>query len=148
MAGLPADFPPLKTLDSYPNNLPVQLTPLIGREQEVAAVRSAATPGGALVTLTGPGGTGKTRLGLQVAAELSELFTDGVFFVNLAPLSDPELVVLLLPRRLASRSSRSTTARPGEGWNCERSSCCCCWTILSRWSVQPRGSGCWLAVHS
>ncbi len=86
IVGLPADFPPLKTLDSRPNNLPVQLTPLIGREKEVSAVQNLLQREDVrLVTLTGPGGTGKTRLGLQVAAELSDLFTDGVFFVNLAP---------------------------------------------------------------
>jgi predicted ATPase/class 3 adenylate cyclase/DNA-binding CsgD family transcriptional regulator len=92
--GLPANFPPLKTLDSRPNNLPIQLTPLIGREKEVLAVQNLLQREDVrLVTLTGPGGTGKTRLGLQVAAELSDLFADGVYFVNLAPLSDPTLVV-------------------------------------------------------
>jgi predicted ATPase/class 3 adenylate cyclase/DNA-binding CsgD family transcriptional regulator len=86
IADLPAEFPPLKTLDSSPNNLPVQFTPLIGREQEVAAVQDLLLREDVhLVTLTGPGGTGKTRLGLQVAAELSDLFADGVYFVNLAP---------------------------------------------------------------
>jgi class 3 adenylate cyclase len=93
MANLPADFPPLKTLDSSPNNLPIQPTPFIGREKEVttciALLRREEVR---LVTLTGPGGAGKTRLGLQVAVELSESFADGVFFVNLAPIRDPELV--------------------------------------------------------
>jgi len=94
ISGLPADFPPLKTLDTHPNNLPVQLTPFIGREQEVTAVCDLLRREDLrLLTLTGPGGTGKTRLGLQVAAELSDLFADGVFFVNLAPISDPTLVV-------------------------------------------------------
>src|SRR6266487_3709298 len=94
IAGLPAGFPPLKTLDAYPNNLPIQPTPLIGREQEVATVAALLRHEDVrLLTLTGPGGTGKTRLGLQVAAELSDRFANGVFFVNLAPLSDPELVI-------------------------------------------------------
>jgi predicted ATPase/class 3 adenylate cyclase/DNA-binding CsgD family transcriptional regulator len=94
IAGLPSDFPPLKTLDSYPNNLPIQPTPFIGREKEVAAVVALLRREDVrLVTLTGPGGTGKTRLGLQVAAELSDRFADGVFFVNLAPLSDYELLL-------------------------------------------------------
>ena len=101
IAGLPADFPPLKTLDCHPNNLPVQLTPLIGREKEVAAVQYLLQREDVrLVSLTGPGGTGKTRLGLQVAAELSDLFADGVYFVNLAPLSDPELVVSTIAQTL------------------------------------------------
>ena len=94
MTGLPTDFPPLKTLDASPNNLPVQPTPFIGREKEVASVVALLRREGVhLVTLTGPGGTGKTRLGLQAAAELSDRFADGVFLVNLAPLSDPELVI-------------------------------------------------------
>jgi len=94
IAGCQASFPPLKTLDSQPNNLPVQPTPFIGRAQEVSAVATLLCREDVrLLTLTGPGGTGKTRLGLQVAAELSEVFPDGVFFVNLAPLSDPAFVL-------------------------------------------------------
>ncbi len=101
IAGLPGDFPPLKTLDSHPNNLPVQLTRFIGRGQEVTAVQHLLHREGVrLVTLTGPGGTGKTRLGLQVAAELSGCFAEGVFFVNLAPISDPELVVPTIAQTL------------------------------------------------
>ena len=94
IADLPADFPPLKTLDNSLNNLPVQPTSLIGREKEVATLLNLLQREEVrLLTLTGPGGIGKTRLGLQVAAELIDLFPDGVFFVNLAPLSDPALVV-------------------------------------------------------
>jgi class 3 adenylate cyclase len=69
-AGLPSDFPPLKTLITQPNNLPIQATPFIGREKEVTAVRQLLCREDVhLVTLTGPGGTGKTRLALQVAAD-------------------------------------------------------------------------------
>jgi predicted ATPase/class 3 adenylate cyclase len=94
IAGLPAGFPPLKTLDASPNNLPIQPTPLIGRETEVAAVAALLRREEVrLLTLTGPGGTGKTRLALQVAAELSDHFAHGVYFVDLAPLNDPALVV-------------------------------------------------------
>jgi predicted ATPase/transcriptional regulator with XRE-family HTH domain/Tfp pilus assembly protein PilF len=75
------------------SNLPAQPTPLIGREQEVGAVRDLLLrPEVRLVTMTGPGGVGKTRLALQVAAELLGTFADGVCFVALAPISDPTLV--------------------------------------------------------
>ncbi|HEV2583682.1 MAG TPA: AAA family ATPase, partial [Ktedonobacteraceae bacterium] len=101
MVGLPADFPPPKTLDSHPNNLPIQPTSLIGREKEVATVQHLLRREDVrMLTLTGPGGTGKTRLGLQVAAEASERFVDGVFFVNLAPISDPALVVPTIAQTL------------------------------------------------
>jgi predicted ATPase/class 3 adenylate cyclase/DNA-binding CsgD family transcriptional regulator len=104
IADLPADFPPLHTLESFPNNLPVQPTPFLGREHEVAAIRDLLGRSDMrLVTLTGPGGTGKTRLALQVAAEVSERFKSGVFFVNLAPISDPALVVPTIAQTLAIR---------------------------------------------
>ena len=101
-ADLPAEFPPLKTLDICFNNLPVQFTPLIGREQEVAAVQNLLQREHVrLVTLTGPGGTGKTRLGLQVAAELCDPFIDGVYFVNLAPISDTAFVIPTIAQTLS-----------------------------------------------
>jgi predicted ATPase/class 3 adenylate cyclase/DNA-binding CsgD family transcriptional regulator len=104
ISDLPADFPPLKTLDTSPNNLPVQFTPFIGREQELTSVQQLLLREDVrLVTLTGPGGTGKTRLGLQVSAELSGSFGDGVFFVNLAPLSDPALVLSTIAQTLGIR---------------------------------------------
>jgi predicted ATPase/class 3 adenylate cyclase len=104
IAGLAADFPPLKTLDSFPNNLPTQPTPFIGREKEVAAVQQHVLRDGVhLLTLTGPGGVGKTRLGLHVAAELTERFTDGTWFVSLAPLSDPALVLPTIAQTLGLR---------------------------------------------
>ena len=90
-SGLRRTFPPLKTLDSFPNNLPTQLTTFIGREQEIAEVKQELDQH-RLVTLTGSGGTGKTRLSLQVAADLFEKFDHGVWFIELAPLTDPELI--------------------------------------------------------
>ncbi len=77
-----------------PSNLPAQATPFIGREAQLAAVRKELTrPEVRLLTLTGTGGTGKTRLALQVAADLIDQFEDGVFFVALAPIRDPALLI-------------------------------------------------------
>ncbi len=90
---LPSGFSPLKTLDARLNNLPTQPTPLVGREREVAEVCGRLRRLDVrLLTLIGPGGTGKTRLGLQAGAELLDEFEGGVFFVALAPVSDPDLV--------------------------------------------------------
>src|SRR3989442_7027822 len=88
------------------HNLPVQLMSFIGREREVAAVRALLQrPEVRLVTLTGTGGVGKTRLCLQVAAGLSDVFSNGVFFVNLAPLLDPELVVPTIAQTLGLKEA-------------------------------------------
>ncbi len=88
---LPESFPALKSLSTHPNNLPQQVTSFIGREKELAEVqeRLAQTH---LLTLTGAGGSGKSRLSLQAAADLLERFPDGAFLVELAPLADPDLV--------------------------------------------------------
>ena len=91
IGGLPADFPALKTLDATPNNLPVLPTSFVGRAHEVAEARRLLETTH-LLTLTGPGGTGKTRLALQLAAESIEAFPDGVFFAPLEPITDPSLV--------------------------------------------------------
>ena len=92
--GLQANFPPPRTLERLETNLPMQPTTLVGREAEIAHVSAMIERDGArLVTLTGPGGTGKTRLALAVAAEALDAFPDGVWFVDLAPLTDPALVL-------------------------------------------------------
>lgn len=104
--GLPTDFPPLKTLDAFRTNLPVQLTSFIGREKEIAAVKELVTKN-RLVSLTGSGGAGKTRLSLQVVVDLLESFPDGVWFVELAPLSDPALVPQTIISALAIRDEGS-----------------------------------------
>jgi predicted ATPase/class 3 adenylate cyclase len=89
--GLPAEFPPLRTLDARPHNLPLQLNSFLGRERELAEV--ARLLGTArLLTLTGSGGTGKTRLALQAAAAALDAYPDGVWLVELAALADPALV--------------------------------------------------------
>lgn len=90
----PAACPPLATLNHYPNNLPTQTSFLIGRGPERAALSALlAQPAVRLVTLTGPGGTGKTRLALAVAADLLDAFPDGVYFVPLAGVRHPALVI-------------------------------------------------------
>lgn len=103
-----ADFPPLKSLDAHPNNLPTQPTPLIGREEALADSRDQMLrPEVHLLTLTGPGGTGKTRLGLQLAAELADEFQDGIYFVPLAPISDASLVSSAIAKALSVRERGS-----------------------------------------
>jgi predicted ATPase/class 3 adenylate cyclase len=106
---LPGEFPPLLTLDARPNNLPAQPNPLLGREQEAAAASALLrTDGVRLVTLIGPGGTGKTRLGLQVAADLIDDFENGVFLVDLAPITDPNLVLSTIAQALGVRETGGT----------------------------------------
>lgn len=90
-AGLPADFPPLRSLDARPNNLPIQITSFVGREKEIRELKELVSSRH-LVTLAGSGGSGKTRLSLETAGELLDRFSDGVWLVELAPLSDPALV--------------------------------------------------------
>lgn len=89
---LPSDFPPLTSLGALPNNLPAQLTSFIGRELEMVEVKKLLLTQ-RLVTLTGAGGSGKTRLALQVAADLLDDYPDGVWLVDLAALNDPALVL-------------------------------------------------------
>jgi predicted ATPase/class 3 adenylate cyclase len=85
------EFPALKSLDAHPHNLPLQLSTFVGRDAELAEVGEVLREH-RLVTLLGPGGIGKTRLALQVSADALEEFPDGVFFVDLAPVRDPELM--------------------------------------------------------
>jgi predicted ATPase/class 3 adenylate cyclase len=103
---LPVEFPPLRTLDAYRNNLPLQPTPLVGREKEVSEVctllRGDETR---LLTLTGPGGTGKTRLALQAAADLLDDFPDGTLFVPLATLTEAELLILAVADTLGVKET-------------------------------------------
>jgi predicted ATPase/class 3 adenylate cyclase len=104
--GLRLEFPPLRSLDVRPNNLPTQLTSFVGRERELAEA-GALLATNRLVTMTGPGGTGKTRLSLQVAANAAEEFPDGIFFVALETVREPALV----PSRLAAAIGIAETAK-------------------------------------
>jgi class 3 adenylate cyclase len=104
LAELSSDFPPLKTLDRREHNLPIQPTVLLGREEQIAALYGLLGRGEVrLVTITGPGGIGKTRLALQVAAEVLEEFADGVWFVRLSRLVDPDLVLPTIAQTLGLR---------------------------------------------
>lgn len=109
VAGLHSEFPPLRTLDAVPNNLPLQVTSFVGRRDELArALELIATA--RVLTITGTGGTGKTRLALQVGAELGGEYRDGVFFVDLAPVHDPAVVPSQILRSLGSQASSGDRA--------------------------------------
>ena len=90
--GLEEEFPPLASLSAVPNNLPTQLTAFVGRRAELEHA-TAALDGTRLLTILAPGGAGKTRLAIQVAAELTSDFPDGVFFIDLAPITSAEDVI-------------------------------------------------------
>lgn len=92
VADLPSEFPPLRSLEVLPNNLPAQVTNFVGRAREMGEVKRLLGTS-RLLTLTGPGGTGKTRLSLQVAADVLDRYTHGVWLVELATVSDPKLLV-------------------------------------------------------
>jgi predicted ATPase/DNA-binding SARP family transcriptional activator len=121
-AGLETEFPPLDTLESRPTNLPVQPTSFVGREDDLAEVRRRLLRDDVrLLTLTGAGGTGKTRLALQAAADLLEQFPAGAFFVGLAPVGDPEQVVPAIAQALGVKESGGrTTADALEEYLAER----------------------------
>ena len=94
------DFPPLRTANVLAaEHLPVQLSSFIGRQAEMSGIREALADN-RLVTLTGAGGAGKTRLAIQVAAEMATEFADGVWYVDLAPITDPDVVPVTAARAL------------------------------------------------
>jgi predicted ATPase len=104
--GLERDFPLLKTLENRPTNLPAQPTPLIGRERELAEIVALVRRDDVrLLSVTGPGGAGKTRLAVQAAADLLDDFGDGAFFVGLAGIVEPSLVVPTIAQALGIRET-------------------------------------------
>ncbi len=110
IAGLPQDFPPLRTPETRPTNLPGHLTQLIGRAAELQAVRDLLA-NHRLVTLTGPGGVGKTRLAVEAGLELLPRFAHGTWIVELAPLSDAALVMSTVGTALRLDLSGNRTPR-------------------------------------
>jgi predicted ATPase/class 3 adenylate cyclase len=107
---LPSSFPPLATAIAHPNNLPVQLTSFIGREADIAAVCARLqNPGLRLLTITGVGGSGKTRLAIRVGQELLEEYPEGIYFVNLTPLRESTLVVAAVARIFSLHATSSHT---------------------------------------
>jgi len=90
-ADMPAEFPPLRSLDSLPNNLPLQVTSFVGRETDLDEVKRLVEKS-RLITLVGPGGVGKTRLALQTGADLLDNYPEGVWVIQLAALTDPEFL--------------------------------------------------------
>ncbi|NJN52564.1 MAG: adenylate/guanylate cyclase domain-containing protein [Gammaproteobacteria bacterium] len=108
--GLSADFPAPRSLLTHPNNLPTPTTEFVGRGRQVAAVRDLMlTQGVRLVTVTGPGGAGKSRLTLRVATELLHRFNDGVFFVPLATVTDAKRVVVAIADTLDIREEQGSS---------------------------------------
>src|ERR1700729_1178999 len=104
------EFPPLRVSKTIASKrLPVQLTSFVGRDEQLTQVRELLTQN-RLVTLTGAGGAGKTRLAIQIAGQLSGEFSDGVWYVDLAPITDPELVPITAARAfgLPDQAGRST----------------------------------------
>jgi predicted ATPase/class 3 adenylate cyclase len=107
--GLPSEFPPISSLDATPNNLPTRLTTFLGREREIAEIGGLLAEH-RLLTLTGPGGTGKTRLSLEVAGRALRHHPDGVYFVELAAITDPELVLPTIAQSLTLPDRGGRTA--------------------------------------
>ena len=108
---LPSAFPPLRSIGGPPDHLPAQLTSFVGRDREKRELLELL-PRSRLLTLTGPGGTGKTRLSLEVAAAASDTFDEGAWFVPLAAITDPDLLV---PTIAAAFGLRESPARPIAG---------------------------------
>ncbi len=130
----PADGERLPLAKQPPSNLTLPRSPLIGRDHELTAVQHLLLQEQVgLLTLTGPGGIGKTRLAMQVAANLLDHFVDGVYFVSLAPISDPALVSAAIAQTLGVRESSERPYRKAYKRTCATDNYCSCWIISSKW---------------
>jgi class 3 adenylate cyclase len=127
---LAREFPPLRSLDVLPNNLPPQLTTFVGRGNEIAQIRRLLASH-RLVTLVGPGGCGKTRLAAQVAADMADHWPDGVWWIDLSSVTDPALTA-----ELAAAAMR-VLVEPCRCW--PRAGNCLAWP--ANWSGGCRHSG-------
>jgi predicted ATPase len=107
--GLPADFPAIRSLDARPNNLPMPVTTFVGRERQIEEVKTRLAAS-RLLTLTGPGGTGKTRLSIRVAEELLDDYRDGCWFVALDTLRETDLVPSTIASALGVRVAGDKSA--------------------------------------
>jgi predicted ATPase len=109
--GLPESFPPLRSLDALPNNLPLELTSFVGREREITELKGRLKTT-RLLTLTGAGGCGKSRLALQVSADVAEAYPDGLWLVELAPLADATLVPDVVAAAVGTRGGPGQPIQP------------------------------------
>jgi hypothetical protein len=122
---LPTDFPPLESLPSARQNLQQESTTFIGRQQVVQNIKALLSNENVrLLTLTGAGGIGKTRIALRVAGELIESFADSVYFAALAPVGDPSLISGTIANAVGVRELGGRSALQELKGTCGRNSCC------------------------
>jgi hypothetical protein len=128
--GLRQDFPALRSLEATPNNLPQQVTSFIGRERELAEAK-ALLGNTRLLTLLGAGGIGKTRLSLQIAADVLDDYPDGVWFVELAPVADARLVPQSVASVLGVKEEMGRPVIEALVKFVQAGTCCCSWTTAN-----------------
>ena len=140
-ADLPADFPPIHTVAERTGNLPLQVSSFIGRARELEQT-TTALEGARLVTLTGPGGVGKTRLALQVAGQVSPRFRDGAWLCELAPVRDVAGVDDAAAAVFSVTAPAGLSTRRRWWSSSAANSCCWCWiTVSICWKQRPRWPG-------